>query len=356
MTMANTIRGLLPDGTLPSAALAQVQGMVDDLDIPEPAVQGVPIFATLAEAQAWEAENPGKIALTLEEPAAPDVEVSAPAPVFNDDADTYTIPTATGVRYLVDGSVVVGTVEVGDVDVSVTVTAEALDGYVLTGTSEWTHEFTATPASPGLAPEDVGSLLASWDMGAAVSSSGVISEVPDSVGGKALVASTAGPTLISSGGKAFAKFTASSNTRLRWLGAWGHTGDYTICAIIKRGAVSGAAISALGNTVNVTGTGIFASSVTVGADVIVVGADDLVLATAAYSAEGVTFRVGAARQTGAGAVAGLADHLALGALYSGAGSQFVDSTIGRVWVHGKAITQADHDALTEWARAEWGTL
>lgn len=69
--MANTIRGLLPDGTLPSAALAQVQGMVDDLDIPEPAVQGVPIFATLAEAQAWEAANPGKIALTLE-PSATD--------------------------------------------------------------------------------------------------------------------------------------------------------------------------------------------------------------------------------------------------------------------------------------------
>ena len=71
MTMANTIRGLLPDGTLPSAALAQVQGMVDDLDIPEPAVQGVPIFATLAEAQAWEDANPGKVALTLE-PSATD--------------------------------------------------------------------------------------------------------------------------------------------------------------------------------------------------------------------------------------------------------------------------------------------
>ena len=69
--MANTIRGLLPDGTLPSAALAQVQGMVDDLDIPEPAVQGVPIFATLAEAQAWEDANPGKVALTLE-PSTPD--------------------------------------------------------------------------------------------------------------------------------------------------------------------------------------------------------------------------------------------------------------------------------------------
>ena len=64
--MANTIRGLLPDGTLPTAALEQVQGIVDGIDIPEPVVQGVPIFETLAEAEAWEAANPGKVALTLE--------------------------------------------------------------------------------------------------------------------------------------------------------------------------------------------------------------------------------------------------------------------------------------------------
>lgn len=32
--MADQIRGLLPDGTLPSAALAQVQGIVDELEIP----------------------------------------------------------------------------------------------------------------------------------------------------------------------------------------------------------------------------------------------------------------------------------------------------------------------------------
>lgn len=64
--MANTIRGLLPDGTLPTTALEQVQGIVDGLEIPEPVVQGVPIFETLAEAEAWEAANPGKIALTTE--------------------------------------------------------------------------------------------------------------------------------------------------------------------------------------------------------------------------------------------------------------------------------------------------
>ena len=87
--MANTIRGLLPDGTLPTAALEQVRGIVDGIDIPEPVVQGVPIFETLAEAEAWEAANPGKVALTLEgqEPVGP-VDWEATAPSFDVVAGT----------------------------------------------------------------------------------------------------------------------------------------------------------------------------------------------------------------------------------------------------------------------------
>ena len=93
--MANAIRGLLPDGTLPSAALAQVQGMVDDLDIPEPAVQGVPIFATLAEAQAWEDANPGKVALTLE-PSATDTTPPNPGTLSVSVDATWADLTVTG--------------------------------------------------------------------------------------------------------------------------------------------------------------------------------------------------------------------------------------------------------------------
>ena len=97
MSMANTIRGLLPDGTLPTTALEQVQGIVDGIDIPEPAVQGVPIFETLAEAEAWEVENPGKIALTLEgqEPPEPD---EPPIPGFLQvlPADVSASLTVTG--------------------------------------------------------------------------------------------------------------------------------------------------------------------------------------------------------------------------------------------------------------------
>ena len=55
-------RGLLPDGSLPSVARAEVEQIVADTA----SGAGVPIFETLAEAQAWEAANPGRVALTLE--------------------------------------------------------------------------------------------------------------------------------------------------------------------------------------------------------------------------------------------------------------------------------------------------
>ena len=65
----------------------------------------------------------------------------------DDTADTYTIPTTEGVQYLVDGAVVAaGTVSVGDIDATVAVTAEALEGYVLEGTASWTLAFTKVPA------------------------------------------------------------------------------------------------------------------------------------------------------------------------------------------------------------------
>ncbi len=76
-------------------------------------------------------------------PPAP-TPVTATAPTFDDTADTYTIPAVEGVQYLVDGvAATAGTVSVGDVDATITVTAEAMEGYVLEGTASWTLTFTA---------------------------------------------------------------------------------------------------------------------------------------------------------------------------------------------------------------------
>ena len=127
--------GLASEGYVDAAVAAGGGGAV-----------GIPIFVTLAEAQAWEAEHPGRTALTIEEPADPDpgpIEVTASAPTFDDAARTWVIPTVTGVRYLYAGVVVTGTHEVGDAAVTVTITAEAEDGYTLVGTASWSHSWDA---------------------------------------------------------------------------------------------------------------------------------------------------------------------------------------------------------------------
>jgi len=82
--------------------------------------------------------------------------VTATAPTFDDDADTYRIPQKAGVQYLVDGSpATAGTVSVGDVDATVSVTAQAKEGYVLEGTTSWTGTFTKTPEpEPEPEPEE----------------------------------------------------------------------------------------------------------------------------------------------------------------------------------------------------------
>lgn len=69
--------------------------------------------------------------------------VTATAPTFDDTADTYKIPTKAGVQYLVDGvPTAAKTVTVGDVAATIVVTAEAKEGYVLSGTASWTGTFT----------------------------------------------------------------------------------------------------------------------------------------------------------------------------------------------------------------------
>ena len=103
----------------------------------------VPIFATLAEAQAWETENPGKVALTLEgqEPVGP-VDWEATAPSFNLATGEVTIPADEGATYLMDAApTAAGTYPV-EVPSTVTVTAVAREGYTLVGQAEWVQAFT----------------------------------------------------------------------------------------------------------------------------------------------------------------------------------------------------------------------
>lgn len=76
------------------------------------------------------------------------VEVTPVAPTADDATDTITITATTGVEYRIDAAPVSGTVNIGDVDTTVTVTAHALTGYTLTGTTSWQFEFTQAPSTP----------------------------------------------------------------------------------------------------------------------------------------------------------------------------------------------------------------
>ena len=102
----------------------------------------VPIFPTLAEAQAWEAANPGKIALTIETPPDPG-SWTPKAPAFDVVKKTITIPTDAGATYTVDGVTKAGVVTVS-APATVTVRAVAKPGYTLVGTTEWSKFFEET--------------------------------------------------------------------------------------------------------------------------------------------------------------------------------------------------------------------
>ncbi|MEE6283178.1 ThuA domain-containing protein [Georgenia sp. MJ170] len=82
------------------------------------------------------------------------VEVTPAEVTFTDEAgtedDSYTIPEVEGVEYVVDGDVVAADTYPGTG--TVTVTARALDGFVLAegATAEWTHEFSTDSGEPVL--------------------------------------------------------------------------------------------------------------------------------------------------------------------------------------------------------------
>lgn len=89
--MANVIKGLLPSGMAPSVLKAEIIELVKT-EAPAPDLSpyatkeelekktiGIPIFQTLAEAKAWETQNPGKVALTLETSAPDTVAPKFPA-------------------------------------------------------------------------------------------------------------------------------------------------------------------------------------------------------------------------------------------------------------------------------------
>lgn len=364
--LEGTVR-LNEDGSLPEAVEERVEQIAVAFGSPAGAI---PIFPSLAEAEAWELANPGRTALTLE-PQTPDVTPPVPGAL-------HVIPAHDSATLSVDGA---------SDDRGITGYSFRRDGGVWSewqGEPEHTMEGLApatgysfqhrvrdragnetvgaavsatTSETPPTSPEDIGSLLASWDMTDAVVAGGVITSVPDSAGTRALVAADAGPVPVSEGGKQLAVFTAASATRLRWAGGvWGVEAPFSICVIARAGATDGTLVGTTNTFINIGGAGLVARYVGSGTAGVPVSATDLVLVTAVFTTTDVTLHVGSESSQRALSVVDLGSNIALGAIPNGTGSAHTDATIGRAWVHGRALTSGEHASLTEWARAEWGTL
>lgn len=138
--LEGTVR-LNEDGTLPEAVEERVEQIAVAFGSPAGAI---PVFSTLAEAQAWEFANPGRLALTIEPPPDPSAWQAA-APGFDVMSGTVTIPSDAGATYTVNGVATAAGTHAVMVPSTVAVAAVAKDGYTLAGVMEWVQQFEENP-------------------------------------------------------------------------------------------------------------------------------------------------------------------------------------------------------------------
>lgn len=131
------IVGLNADGTAPQALESQIEQIAKDFGSP---AASIPIFPTLAQAQSWEAANPGRPALTTEAPPDPGAW-EATAPTFDLVSGRVTIPSDAGATYTIDGVAKAAGSHAVTVPSTVTVAATAKPGYTLAGQTEWVQQF-----------------------------------------------------------------------------------------------------------------------------------------------------------------------------------------------------------------------
>lgn len=104
-----------------------------------------------------------------------DQPVTPDEPSFTDVCgianDTYTIPSKTGVDYFVNGTpVAAGTYHVGAGNVSITITAQAQEGYIISEEvqTEWSHTFTNEACPPEKTPAHITYVVVCTDLGVKV--------------------------------------------------------------------------------------------------------------------------------------------------------------------------------------------
>ena len=343
----------------------------------------VPIFVTLAEAQAWEAKNPGKKALTLE-PSTPDTKAPAPGVLSVTTAHNsaqLSVSGATDDRAVTGYSFQVGATGAWS-------SWQAGAGFTATGLSGSTqyafrHKVrdaagnetvgvavtASTTAVPAMAPAEVGSLWGHWDASAADS----LTLAGTSVTGwkglttNARVASQATaaqqPTTSTLNGKTAVKFSRSASQHLRhqssfaldpavgytmvWVGRFDDdtvTGDQTVAAFAG-GAQLGrrSADKKVGSLIN---PGVLTSVAPLAGEVHMVAVVVKSGASFAWSGGVASAAVNFTPST--------TPSTALDFGRSTDNSNYASVTTGELWVHDKPLTTTELSALRQYAQQKWG--
>ena len=377
---------LNPDGTLPEAAEQQVEAIARENGTPP---GSIPIFSTLAEAQAWELANPGRAALTIES-QEPDVTSPTPgnltASMTNVSA-TLTVAGDSDDRAVTGYSFRVGSALWSDWQAEPQYVAQGLDPSTqyefqhrvrdaAGNTAMGTAVFGTTAAIAMMTPAEVGSLWAHWDASDTstytMNGAGVSTWTDVSGAARTLeqLATEQQPTTTALGGltgiafdraaqqymrhhKAASTRDATAGVTLCWVGRFDYA-DLAATQVVA--SIPGAA--AVGRAATTAEIRNYVAPYVGAGDTLKPNAGDIVMLAVSVKDLGPTFAQ-------VSDVAGDSNYSSV----SDAGSSIVDigrnaasgggwsaSTVGEFWIHDRALARSELDALNLYARGKWGAL
>ena len=383
--MANTFRGLLPDGTLPEPAQGQVSEMIDAHGLP---TGTVPIFETLAEAIAWEAANPGRKALTVE-PQEPDVDPPVPGTLGVSPADVTANLTVTGAsdnRAITGYAFRRGTGSWSSWQIGATYT---IGGLSPSTSYDFQHKVRdgagneavglvvtkSTVATPPKAPSEIGALWGHWDAseeGSLTTSGTAVSAWVDRTSSaRSLVQATAAqqPVTATMNSLPAVQFDKATQDFMRYQSSFtiDTSVGYTLCWVgrfddadlsVSQAVASFSNGAALGRR---TPDGLIQNMgvpTIDGPASVKPTAGDVVFMSVTFKAGGpstvrVSATAGNTNSAAPTAVPGTNFDVGRSAPTNGF---YASATVGEVWIHDRPLTTAELDSLHLYAQQKWGVL
>ena len=345
----------------------------------------VPIFATLAEAQAWEAANPGRKALTVE---PPETDVDPPTPGIltvspTDITANLTVTGASDNRAITGYAFRRGTGAWSDWQVGNTYTATGL-----TPGTEYTFQHKVrdgagnealgapvtrtTAAMSAKTPAEIGALWGHWDASAAGSlttSGSAVAAWSDISGASRQLAQSAPGQQPSTGtlnGLTAVQFDRTTQDYLRYQSSFtidAATG-YTLVAVARfaddnisaaqtvASLNSGAAIKRRSPD-GILHSGINPELKGPDSPKPVAGSTYMMAMVVRSGSPSRAWISGVSGAVAASTAPNPATAFDVGRWAQGA-SDYLSGTVGEVWVHDRALTDAELDSLRMYAQQKWG--